>query len=82
MRMPSSDKKFEVCPEFKGRAVCVDCTPLKRYETAFGPKDKFKLVFEVDLGRRQSVSAGLAVAASRIGCWLRSAWTTVSGCRG
>ena len=42
---------FEVCPEFKGRAVCVDCTPLKRYETAFGPKDKFKLVFEVDLVR-------------------------------
>ncbi len=51
MRMPSSDKKFEVCPEYKGRAVCVDCTPLKRYETAFGPKDKFKLVFEVDLAR-------------------------------
>ena len=49
--MPSSDKKFEVCPEYKGRAVCVDCTPLKRYETAFGPKDKFKLVFEVDLAR-------------------------------
>ncbi len=51
MRMPSSDRKFEVCPEYKGRAVCVDCTPLKRYETAFGPKDKFKLVFEVDLER-------------------------------
>ncbi len=51
MRMPSSDKKFEVCPEYKGRAVCVDATPLKRYETAFGPKDKFKLVFEVDLVR-------------------------------
>jgi hypothetical protein len=49
--MPSSDKKFEVCPEYKGRAVCVDCTPLKRYETAFGPKDKFKLVFEVDQER-------------------------------
>jgi hypothetical protein len=51
MRMPTSEKKFEVCPEFKGRAVCVDSTPLKRYETAFGPKDKFKLVFEVDLVR-------------------------------
>jgi hypothetical protein len=49
--MPSSDRKFEVCPEFKGRAVCVDVTPLKRYETAFGPKDKFKLVLEVDLER-------------------------------
>jgi hypothetical protein len=51
MKMPTSDKKFEVCPEFKGRAVCVDVTPLKRYETAFGPKDKFKLVFEVDQER-------------------------------
>jgi len=49
--MPTSDRKFEVCPEFKGRAVCVDVTPLKRYETAFGPKDKFKLVFEVDQER-------------------------------
>jgi hypothetical protein len=29
----------------------VDVTPLKRYETAFGPKDKFKVVFEVDLER-------------------------------
>src|SRR5579859_3395061 len=51
MRMPSGDRKFEVCPEYKGHAVCVDVTPLKRYETAFGPKDKFKLVFEVDLAR-------------------------------
>jgi hypothetical protein len=51
MKIPTSDKKFEVCPEYKGRAVCVDATPTKRYETAFGPKDKFKLVFEVDLPR-------------------------------
>jgi hypothetical protein len=51
MKIQSNDKKFEVCPEFKGRAVCVDVTPLKRYETPYGPKDKFKLVFEVDVVR-------------------------------
>ena len=51
MKIPTSDKKFEACPEYKGRAVCVDVTPTKRYETAFGPKEKFKLVFEVDLAR-------------------------------
>jgi hypothetical protein len=51
MKIQNNDKKFEVCPEFKGRAVCVDVTPLKRYETPYGPKDKFKLVFEVDVLR-------------------------------
>ena len=51
MKMPKNDGKYPTCPPTKGRAVCVDVTPLKRYETAFGPKDKFKVVFEVDLLR-------------------------------
>ena len=40
---------FTPCPEYTGRAVCVDITPLKTYETEYGPKQKFKIAFEIDL---------------------------------
>lgn len=40
---------FEPCPEYTGRAVCVDITPLKAYETQYGTKQKFKIAFEIDL---------------------------------
>ena len=40
---------FTLCPEFQGRAVCVDITPLKEYETQYGVKHKFKIGFEIDL---------------------------------
>jgi hypothetical protein len=40
---------FEPCPEYTGRAVCVDITPLKAYETQYGTKQKFKIAFELDL---------------------------------
>lgn len=40
---------FQPCPEYQGRAVCVDITPLKAYETQFGTKEKFKIAFELDL---------------------------------
>jgi hypothetical protein len=42
-------KDFAPCPEFSGRAVCVDVTPLKEYETEYGLKQKFKLAFEIEL---------------------------------
>ena len=42
-------KDFEPCPEFSGRAVCVDVTPLKEYETEYGVKQKFKFAFEIEL---------------------------------
>jgi len=42
-------KDFAPCPEFSGRAVCVDVTPLREYETQYGVKQKFKFVFEIDL---------------------------------
>jgi hypothetical protein len=42
-------KEFAPCPEFSGRAVCVDVTPLKEYETQYGVKQKFKFAFEIDL---------------------------------
>ena len=40
---------FTPCPEYTGRAVCVDITPLKAYETEYGVKQKFKIAFELDL---------------------------------
>ena len=50
-------KEFAPCPEFSGRAVCVDVTPLKEYETEYGVKKKFKFAFELDLidGSREPV---------------------------
>lgn len=42
-------KEYAPCPEYTGRAVCVDVTPLKEYETQYGVKQKFKFVFEIDL---------------------------------
>ena len=42
-------KEWAPCPEFNGRAVCVDVTPLKEYDTEYGVKKKFKFVFELDL---------------------------------
>ena len=44
-----SNKKFETCPEFSGKAVCVDVTPLRKQQSQFGERDVFKIVFEVDL---------------------------------
>jgi hypothetical protein len=42
-------KEYAPCPEYTGKAVCVDVTPLKEYETEYGVKKKFKLAFEIDL---------------------------------
>lgn len=42
-------KDFAPCPEFSGRAVCVDVTPLKEYETEYGIKQKLKFAFEIEL---------------------------------
>lgn len=44
-----SGGNFQPCPEYSGRAVCVDITPLRAYETQYGTKQKFKIAFELDL---------------------------------
>ena len=44
-----SGGNFTPCPEYTGRAVCVDITPLKAYETEYGIKQKFKIAFELDM---------------------------------
>jgi hypothetical protein len=42
-------KEYAPCPEYTGKAVCVDVTPLKEYETQYGVKQKFKFAFEIEL---------------------------------
>ena len=50
MKIPlKSDKPFESCPEYEGRAVCVDVTPLETRQTQYGAKQQFKIVFEVEI---------------------------------
>lgn len=49
MKLKSNpDSSFEPHPESDCIGVCVDVTPLKRIESAYGPREVFKLVFETD----------------------------------
>lgn len=41
-----SSTPFEAHPEYDGQAVCVDCTPLKKTNSAFGERETFRIVFE------------------------------------
>jgi hypothetical protein len=51
MKIPVKNSNFESCPEFTGKAVCVDVTPLRKRQGQYGEQDVFKIVFEVDLDR-------------------------------
>jgi len=51
MKLKVSNSNFEPCPEYTGRAVCVDVTPLKKQQSQFGERDVFKVVFEIDSAR-------------------------------
>lgn len=51
MKIKANNSNFEACPEFTGKAVCVDVTPLRKQQSAFGERDVFKVVFEVDMDR-------------------------------
>ncbi len=46
MRIKTNSGNFQPCPEYNGSAVCVDVTPLKTMQTQYGPKEKFRYVFE------------------------------------
>src|SRR5947208_2168463 len=50
---------FEPSPEYTGKAVCVDVTPLRKQQSQYGERNVFKIVFEVDAekedGTRYSV---------------------------
>ena len=49
MKIKHNGSNFEPCPEFTGKGVCVDATPLCKQQSQYGERDVFKLVFEVDL---------------------------------
>jgi len=51
MILSKRGQDFEPCPEYIGKGVCVDVTPLKKQQSEFGERDIFRLVFEVDLAR-------------------------------
>ena len=46
MRIKTNSGNFQPHPEYTGSAVCVDVTPLKTVQTQYGPKEKFRFVFE------------------------------------
>src|SRR5690349_1317815 len=48
MKIKANNNDFEPCPEFTGKAVCVDVTPLRKQQRQYGERNVFKLVFEVD----------------------------------
>jgi hypothetical protein len=48
MKIKANNNDFEPCPEFTGKAVCVDVTPLRKQQSQYGERNVFKLVFEVD----------------------------------
>jgi hypothetical protein len=51
MKIKNSNSPFEACPEFTGKGVIVDVTPLRKQQSQFGERDVFKVVFEVDMER-------------------------------
>jgi hypothetical protein len=55
MRIPRSNRKFAVCPEFKGQAVCVGICQPKLYQTKAGPKEMFAIKFEANIVREDGL---------------------------
>ncbi len=51
MKIRANNSSFEPCPEFTGKAVCVDVTPLRKQQSQYGEREVFKIVFEVDMER-------------------------------
>ena len=49
MIIKANNSKFEACPEYTGKGVCVDGTPLRKQQSQYGEREVFKLVFEVAL---------------------------------
>jgi hypothetical protein len=48
MKIKANNSEFEPCPEFTGKAVCVDVTPLRKQQSQYGERNVFKIIFEVD----------------------------------
>src|SRR5437764_12183231 len=50
---------FEASPEFTGKAVCVDVTPLRKQQSQYGERNVFKIVFEVDAEKEDGTPYGV-----------------------
>jgi len=44
-----AQKDYEPCPEYQGVGVCVDVTEPVTRDTDYGPKEQFRIVFEIPL---------------------------------
>lgn len=51
MKIKGNNSNFTPCPEYNGKAVCVDVTPLRKRQGQYGESNVFKIVFEVDATR-------------------------------
>ncbi len=69
MKIQANNSKFEPCPEFTGRAVCVDVTPLRKQQSQYGERDVFRVAFEVDLQKEDG---------SRYAVWSRGFTPTLN----
>lgn len=69
MKIKNNSSNFEPCPEYTGRAVCVDVTPLKKQQSQFGERDVFKIVFETTIEREDG---------SRFCAWSRNFTPTLN----
>jgi len=49
MKIKQNNNDFEPCPEYTGKGVCVDVTPLHKQQSQYGERDVFKIVFETNV---------------------------------
>ena len=59
MKIKANSTPFEPCPEFTGKAVCVDVTPLRKQQSQYGERNVFKIVFEVDMEKEDGGRYGV-----------------------
>src|SRR5882672_10096 len=59
MKIKANNSDFEPCPEYTGKAVCVDVTPLRKQQSQYGERNVFKIVFEVDADKEDGTRYGV-----------------------
>jgi hypothetical protein len=59
MKIKENNNDFEACPEFTGKGVCVDVTPLRKQQSQYGERNVFKIVFEVDAEKEDGTRFGV-----------------------
>jgi len=59
MKIEGNNSNFEPCPEFTGKAVCVDVTPLRKQQSQYGERNVFKIVFEANMEKEDGTRYGV-----------------------